>query len=72
MTDQSPNYCQDPECHNRHVAWYADHYPNRSAADTRPWEPTGHWISWLEPMNLAGWRRWCRSHALLNEGVAFG
>lgn len=54
----NPNYCQHPECHNSHVAWYV----------SDEWSRT-FWI-WLTP--TPGAKRWCRSHALINLGVAFG
>lgn len=69
MSPDNPNYCQHPECHSRHVGYYADYYGTRSSGDTSPWLPVGKWHSfWPQP----GWRRWCRSHALLIEGVSFG
>jgi hypothetical protein len=66
---ESPNYCQHPECHNSHVAYYTDYYKTRVSGDARPWTPKGHRMS-FHP--FPGARRWCRSHALINEGVAYG
>ena len=64
-------YCQEPECHNSHTLSYTDRYENRSSGDTRPWLPVGHWVM-LSGEEMPGWRRWCRTHALLNEGLAVG
>jgi hypothetical protein len=64
-------YCQEPECHNSHTQSYTDIYANRAAGDTRPWLPDGHRIT-MDGVERPGWRRWCRAHALMNEGVAFG
>jgi hypothetical protein len=73
VTD-SPNYCQHSECHNSHIAYYADMYstgtwlcpPQRDGTYMSFWPPSA------TQTNASVWRRWCRSHALINEGVSLG
>lgn len=67
----NPNYCQHPECHNSHVAYYREYFGNYRYSGTTQYlpEPVGIEIN-LWPMT--GARRWCRSHALMFERVSFG
>lgn len=72
MTPDTWPYCQHPECHNRRTVEYWDGGTTTSGWPCSP-----------PPLRCAGFttftlegrddiRRWCHSHALLNEGWAYG
>lgn len=68
--EPSENYCQHPECHNSRFAYYSDLWATGSV-QAWPQRPSGREI-WLADPGIPSARRWCKSHALIYEGVAFG
>lgn len=67
MTDP---YCQHAECHSHYTAQYAGVWTS-SSATLLPQHPSILGVLG-EHTHLPNHRRWCRAHALIFEGVAFG
>lgn len=64
-------YCDHPECHNPHTS---DYYsgPYGTSSGLAP-IPTAHVAFFMfDRLTQRLGRRWCRSHALINEGWAVG
>lgn len=69
MSDIRAPYCQHPECHSSRTGWYDD-----SITTGTVWVPPYRdgTIMYFDDPGHEGVRRWCKAHALINEGVAFG
>jgi hypothetical protein len=65
-------YCQAQGCHNSHTQSYTDYYDLRLDDRGRlVWKIVAHTVT-IDGHEMPGWRRWCKTHAMIHEGVAFG